>query len=159
MRMYRTSHSSIARYICRTQAHARFDALGERWFLFTASGAMPRPGEATTISPGQSSGAKAEERHPGYMIPVYHVRPVRTATYSFLLCSCPYMALNRWLYIRNPGCCPGLSVVGLSARQACCRSNACSLCMSQLFPKARRKFCRPLLRFSFFHRLLVAASA
>ena len=82
--MYRTSHSSIARYICRTQAHARFDALGERWFLFTAPGAMPRLEEATTISPGQSSGAKAEERHPGYMFPVYHVRPVRTATYSLL---------------------------------------------------------------------------
>ena len=30
-----------------------------------ASGAILRLEEATTISPGQSSGAKAEERHPG----------------------------------------------------------------------------------------------
>ena len=45
---------------------------------------MPRLEEAATISPGQSSGAIAEERHPGYMFPVYHVRPERTATYSLL---------------------------------------------------------------------------
>ena len=49
-----------------------------------ASGAILRLEEATTISPGQSSGAKAEERHPGYMFPVYHVRPARTAEYSLL---------------------------------------------------------------------------
>jgi hypothetical protein len=46
--------------------------------------AMPRLEEATTISPGQSSGAIAEERHPGYMFSECHVRPVRTTTYSLL---------------------------------------------------------------------------
>ena len=45
---------------------------------------MPRLEEAATISPGQSSGAIAEERHPGKTVTMYHVRPVRTATYSLL---------------------------------------------------------------------------
>jgi hypothetical protein len=45
---------------------------------------MPRLEEAATISPGHSSEAKAEERHPGQMFPVCYVRPVRTATYPLL---------------------------------------------------------------------------
>ena len=42
--------------------------------------ALQRLEEAATISPGQSSEAEAKERHPGYMLPENHVRPVRTTT-------------------------------------------------------------------------------
>ena len=42
--------------------------------------ALSRLEEAATISPGQSSEAEAKERHPGYMLPENHVRPVRTTT-------------------------------------------------------------------------------
>ena len=76
---------------------------------------MPRLEEAVTISPGQSSGAKAEERHPGYMFSSVSCASCKDSYILIALCSCPYRALDGCM-LGYPGRCPGLMVTASSRR-------------------------------------------